>query len=52
MEKERQTGKRMGWGIERKMFFFWNCYFLDKTVCRNQKALSIISTVSDNILSL
>jgi hypothetical protein len=32
--------------------FFWNCYFLDKTVCRNRKALSTISTVSDNILSL
>jgi hypothetical protein len=25
MEEERQNGRRKGWGIERKMFFFWNC---------------------------
>jgi hypothetical protein len=27
MEQERQNRKRKGWGIERKMFIFWNCYF-------------------------
>jgi hypothetical protein len=26
VEKEGQNGKRKG-GIERKMFFFWICYF-------------------------
>jgi hypothetical protein len=27
MEKEEQNGKRKGWGIDRKMFSFWHCYF-------------------------
>jgi hypothetical protein len=39
MEKEGQNGKRKGQGIERKLFF-WNCYFLDKSVRRNRKARS------------
>jgi hypothetical protein len=40
MEEEGQNGKRKGWGIERKMFFFGIVIFiLDKTVTRNSKAL-------------
>jgi hypothetical protein len=26
-EKEGQNGKRKRWGIDRKMFSFWNCCF-------------------------
>jgi hypothetical protein len=38
MEQEEQSGKRKGWGIERKMFFFGIVIFiLDKTVIRNSK---------------
>jgi hypothetical protein len=49
MEKEEQNGKRKGWGIEKKMLYIFRIVIpLDRTVCRNRKALSTVFETTDS----
>jgi hypothetical protein len=38
MEEDRKDEERAGWGVQRKMYFFYIVIFFDKTTCRNRKA--------------